>query len=161
MKHWAYRATPTKVSFEDVAALAALGFVCRSAYTEAEKPLLVTYLKHIEIGDVLHMHYSYGREIEAIGPYVICERAGHLLRDHVEDGIVEKTGGLYAVRDTSFLDPHNRDGEYVPDPVLKRITGWLVRPARCALVQYDRDHFSPYGLTMGKIPEELWPVVAS
>jgi hypothetical protein len=121
----------------------------------------VTYVKHIEVGDVLHMHYSDGRDVRTIGPYVISEHASHPLRDHVEDAIVEKTGALYAVGDASFLAPHNRDGEYVPDPVLNRITGWLVRPAGCALVPYDLNHFSPYGLTMGKIPEELWPVVAS
>jgi hypothetical protein len=158
MKHWAYRATPDRVSFDDTKSLAEIGFVCRSAYPEdAQEDRLLPYLKQVSFGDVLHMHYRDGDTTKEIGPFIVCEREGHPLCDSIEDDVIARTGALYVVGDLTFLEPHNRNGGYRVDPVIGQMTGWLVKPATCPLIPYDPAHLSSYGYAVGRIPESLWP----
>jgi hypothetical protein len=129
MTEWFYKATPTKVSFEETRDLAVNdGFICRSAYEDNTSRADNT--QHVQFGDLVHMYFTGDGDPKVIGAFEVVgpkrhPNAGHFAR--AVQGTV-----LFAVTDefekklTAMGDAHA--DRYKPDPVLKKVTGWAVLP---------------------------------
>ncbi len=127
MAEWLYKATKRKVSRQATEKLAHDdGFLCRSAFTK--KGPRVARTMAVTFGDLIHFYYSDDGEVTTIGSFEIVRRDGHPQGSRF-GGLVPKTS-LFEVADEDFdaeLRSLRGDEGYRPDPVLKRMTGWLIR----------------------------------
>ncbi len=129
MTDWFYKATPTKVSFDETRDLAVNdGFICRSAYEENTSRADNT--QHVQFGDIIHVYFTGDGDPKVIGTFEVVwprrhPNAGQFAR--AVQGTV-----LFVVTDEfekKLTAMGNAQGErYRPDPVLKKVTGWAVVP---------------------------------
>ncbi len=127
MSEWFYRATPTKVSFEETRDLAVTdGFICRSAYEENGSRADNT--QHVALGDVIHVYFTGDGEPKAIGSFEVVGPRRHRFGDRFGRGVPGTA--LHEVSE-DFARTLGALGSaaserYLPDPVLKKLTGWFV-----------------------------------
>ncbi len=127
MTEWFYKATPTKVSFEETRDLAVKdGFICRSAFEENGSRADNT--QHVTFRDIIHVYFTGDGEPAVIGSFEIVGPNRHPHRERFGKGA---TGtALHEVSDdfaTKLRGLGDAGAErYQPDPVLKKLTGWAV-----------------------------------
>lgn len=127
MTEWFYKATPTKVSFEETRDLVVNeGFICRSAFEENGSRADNT--QHVKFRDIIHVYFSGKGERKIIGSFEVVEPTRHAFRERFVKGVTETA--LQEVTD-EFAADLRRLGDasaerYQPDPVLKKVTGWAV-----------------------------------
>ena len=127
MTQWFYKATPTKVSFEDTAELAVQdGFLCRSAFEENGSRADNT--QHVDFGDLLHVYFTGDGDPRVIGTFQVVGPNKHASPARFGKGV----GGtkLFEIADPAFkkkLRALMGDEGYLPDPVLKKMTGWILK----------------------------------
>jgi hypothetical protein len=126
---WFYKATPTKVSFEETRDLAVSdGFICRSAFEENGSRADNT--QHVDLGDIVHMYFTGDGVPKVIGAFEVVGPKRHPNPRQFARGVQGTV--LFAVTDefakklTAMGDAHA--DRYKPDPVLKKVTGWAVLP---------------------------------
>ena len=127
---WFYKATPTKVSFEETRDLALEdGFICRSAFEVNGSRADNT--QQVDLGDIIHMYFSEaGQPLQVIGSFEVVGQRRHPFPERFGKGVAGTQ--LYEVSE-KFAQELLRLGDasaerYQPDPVLKKITGWFVIP---------------------------------
>lgn len=128
MSEWFYKATPTKVSFDDTYTLAVTdGFLCRSAYEQNESRADNT--QHVDFGDILHLYFTGdGGSPRVIGSFQIIGPNKHAVPARFGKGVPGTR--LFEVADTAFeqrLRAMTGTDGYEPDPVLKKMTGWILK----------------------------------
>jgi len=127
MTQWLYRATPTKVDFDETARLAVEeGFICRSAF-EADGSH-ADNTKHIDFRDLIHFYFTSDKGPRIIGTFEVVGPNRHPHGKRFGKGVKGTT--LLEVDDDDLARvlasiKSGREG-YDPDPVLKRFTGWAV-----------------------------------
>ena len=133
MTEWVYKATTAKASFEDTSELARKGFLCKSAHIEggARAP----NVRHVRVGDIVHMYYRERGGPRAIGSFEVLAPAGA-----PEFAPASADTELALVRDRR-LDKHLRTIGYEPDPTLEKLTGWRLRKVRAETPAYDPTWF--------------------
>lgn len=121
---WAYKATEAKVDKVGTMALADNGgFLCRSRHNAGKAAPLV---ERVAFGDIIHFYYRVqGKPIAGIGSYTVIEKSQHSNPEWFGD-LIENTA-LYSVVDEAFVRRRDPDGAYMPDPELRRLTGWLLK----------------------------------
>lgn len=129
MTEWFYRATPTKVSFEETRDLMVSdGFVCRSAYEENGSRADNT--RRVRFGDILHAYFTGEGDPKIIGSFEIVGPNRHPKGSRFKKGV--SGTALFEVDDDfgrTLLALGEEGGQrYLPDPILKRLTGWAVLP---------------------------------
>lgn len=129
MTEWFYKATPTKVSFEETRSLAVDdGFLCRSAFeTNHTKADNASKVRH---HDIIHMYYAVRGEPRVIGSFEVVSPYQHGTRSRftkpVDETVLWEVDEEFARKVTSL---GTGDGEgYATDPVLNKVTGWPLRP---------------------------------
>jgi hypothetical protein len=127
MADWFYKATPTKVSFEETRDLAVKeGFLCRSAYEENGSRADNT--QHVDFGDVLHVYFTGDGEPRAIGTFQIVGPNKHA--NPTRFGKAVTGTKLFEIVDDVFeakLRAMTGNDGYAVDPVSKKMTGWLLK----------------------------------
>lgn len=127
MAEWFYKATPTKVSFQQTRDLAVNdGFLCRSAFEENGSRADNT--QHVDFGDVLHVYFTGAGEPRVIGSFQVIGPNKHGHPNRFGSGV--KGTKLFEVADFDFvarLRAMEGDEGYAPDPVLKKFTGWILK----------------------------------
>ena len=127
MTEWFYKATPTKVSFEETRDLALDdGFICRSAFEDNGSRADNT--QHVTFRDVIHFYFSGDGVAKIIGSFEVVGPNRHPQPQHFGKGVKETV--LHEVSD-DFAAKLRALGDataerYQPDPVLKKLTGWPV-----------------------------------
>lgn len=127
MTEWFYKATPTKVSFEETRDLALNdGFICRSAFEENTSR--VDNTQHVQFRDVIHFYFSGDGRSEVIGSFEVVGPNRHpqpaLFGKGVQGTRLHEVSDAFAARLRSLGDP--KAERYQPDPVLKKLTGWPI-----------------------------------
>ncbi|MDC3961545.1 hypothetical protein KEG38_47445 [Polyangium jinanense] len=126
MTDWFYKATPTKVSFEDTRDLAVNeGFLCRSAF-EGNKSR-ADNTRHVDFGDLLHLYFTGDGDPKVIGSFQVVGPNKHA--DPGRFGKCVRGTRLFEVADPVFesrLHAMRGNEGYEPDPVLKKMTGWIL-----------------------------------
>ena len=128
MTEWLYKATPTKVSYEETRDLAVNeGFICRSAYEENRS--LADNAHQVDFHDIIHLYFSEEGNYRPIGSFRVIGRKNH---PHPErfTKLVHDTNSLFEIQDdyaTTLLQlgEAGADG-YQPDPVRKKLVGWAL-----------------------------------
>jgi hypothetical protein len=127
MTNWFYKATPTKVSFEDTRDLAVNeGFLCRSAYEENGSRADNT--QHVEFGDLIHVYFTGDGAAHVIGTFQIVGPNKH--PNPTRFGKTVPGTRLFEIADAAFekkLRVLKGSEGYQPDPVLKKMTGWILK----------------------------------
>lgn len=145
MTEWFYKATPKKVTFEATQKLALDdSFLCRSAHT-LNGPRVGNTMA-VEFGDIIHFYFSQpGHGVIDIGSFEVVSPEKH---PHPEwfGAMVPKTR-LFQIDDEGFeqrlQDLPGKEG-YRPDPVLKKLTGWILkRRDDVPTPEYDGRLFPP------------------
>ena len=127
MTEWFYKATPTKVSFEETRDLAVKdGFICRSAFEE--NGLRADNTRHVEFRDIIHVYFSGEGDPKIIGSFEVVGPNRHAFRERFVTGV---TGTVLQEVTDDFATKLRGLGDasaerYQPDPVLKKLTGWAV-----------------------------------
>ena len=128
MTEWFYKATPTKVSFEHTRSLALEeGFLCRSAY-EAKNNSYADNVRNVDFGHLLHVYFCGEGEPRVIGTFRIVGPNKHALPGRFGKGVTGTK--LFEIADPAFeqaLRAMKGDEGYEPDPVLKKMTGWILK----------------------------------
>jgi len=131
MSQWVYKATTTKISYEDTRNLATkYNFLARSAFTRTgARPSRVS---KVMPDDIIHFYYRLrDKQVETIGSFRVIN-GGVRFPDRFSDYVAMTA--LVGVKDTSTdmiralekdhkLDP---DKGYARDSVLKVFTGWAI-----------------------------------
>lgn len=131
MSEWVYKATRTKIGFEDTENFALkYNFLARSAYhADGQRPALVS---SVMPNDIIHFYYRLHRKhVPSIGSFRVLDGAKRF-PDRFSD-YVAKTA-LVGVKESNvdFIRELERDNKlnpskgYVRDPVLKVFTGWAI-----------------------------------
>ena len=127
MAEWFYKATPTKVSFEDTHDLAVNeGFLCRSAFEENGSRADNT--QHVDFGHLLHVYFTGDGDPKIIGTYQVINPNKHAVPSRFGKGVTGTK--LFEIADPSFeqkLRTMKGEEGYEPDPVLKKMTGWILK----------------------------------
>jgi hypothetical protein len=127
MSEWCYKATKTKVTFEETRDLAVTdGFLCRSAYEANASRADNT--QHVEFRDTIHVYFMEDQVAHVIGSFEVVGPNRHPHPERFRQGV---TGtALFEVSDdfaTLVTSLGTGDGEgYKADPVLKKVTGWAL-----------------------------------
>lgn len=126
MTDWFYKATPTKVSFEDTRSLAVNeGFLCRSAFeTNGSR---ADNTQYVNFGDLLHIYFAGDGDPNVIGSFQVVGPNKHA--DPSRFGRSVKGTRLFEVANPAFestLRAMGGDEGYDLDPVLKKMTGWIL-----------------------------------
>jgi len=89
MIDWFYKATPTKVSFDDTRDLAVdSGFLCRSAFEKNGSRADNT--QHVHLGDLLHVYFTGDGDPKIIGTFQVIGPNEHAVPSLFGQGV---TGG--------------------------------------------------------------------
>jgi hypothetical protein len=127
MTEWFYKATPTKVSFDDTFDLAVNeGFICRSAYEENTSRADNT--QHVDFGHLLHVYFVGDGDPKVIGTFQVIGPSKHAIPSRFGKGVTGTK--LFEIADAAFEEKLQKmEGEegYEPDPVLKKMTGWILK----------------------------------
>lgn len=120
---WVYKSNDTKLDRHGTLILAERGFLCRSAYTKAGD--WEPNVQSVQLGDILHFYHRTGDKTRTVGSYKIVDRDGH--RQAASLG--ERVAGtaLFAVDEPGFVSQVDKAGAYQPDPVVGKLTGWLLQ----------------------------------
>ena len=128
MTEWFYKATPTKVSYEATRSLAVHdGFLCRSVYESNSTRADNT--QHVDFGDILHIYFTGTGDPKVIGSFEVIGPNRHP-RPTLFGSSMAGTK-LFEIRDPDFEQPLRSlpgDEGYEPDPVLDKMTGWILKP---------------------------------
>ena len=127
MTDWFYKATPTKVLFDDTRDLMVNeGFLCRSAFEEnksrADNP------QHVDFGDLLHVYFIGDGDPRVIGTFQVVGPNKHADPARFGKGVTGTK--LFEIADPAFekrLRALKGDEGYEPDQVLKKMTGWILK----------------------------------
>jgi hypothetical protein len=131
MSEWVYKATKTKVGYEDTKSFALnRNFLARSTFTEkGARPARVSKVKS---GDIIHFYYRLApKEVETIGSFRVID-GGTRFPDRFSDYVAGtalvrvKTSNLEFIRELEKDHKLDPDKGYVIDPVLKVFTGWAI-----------------------------------
>lgn len=126
MQEWFYKATPTKVSLEDTRALAINdGFICRSAFEQNGSRADNT--QHVDFGDVLYVYFTGDGDPRVIGTFQVVGPNKHPSPTLFGKGVTGTR--LFEIADQLFeqkLRGLRGDEGYELDPVLKKMTGWIL-----------------------------------
>jgi len=146
MAEWVYKATRTKIEYEDTKRLAIEhNFLCRSAFLRNEpslpRPALVSAIMP---DDIIHFYYRLADGVKSLGSFRVVN-GGDSFPDEFS-GYVAGTA-LVGVRETCAVLLHllekghkaNPDRGYERDPVLKVFTGWAIEK-RDDIKTPDYDH---------------------
>lgn len=138
MTEWLYKATPKKIPYVATSKLALQdGFLCRSAFTK--KGARVANTMAVSFGDIIHFYFSTkGRGVSTIGSFEVVRPDDHQYPKRF-GALVPKTK-LFEVADPSFdayLQSLLGEEGYRPDPVLKKMTGWLLVKRDVRTPTYD------------------------
>lgn len=128
MTEWFYKATPTKVSYEETRDLAVNeGFICRSAYEENGS--LADNAHQVDLQDIIHLYFSDEGKYRPIGSFRVIGPKNH---PHPErfTKIAQGTKSLFEIQD-DYATTLSQLGEpgaerYKQDPVLKKLVGWAL-----------------------------------
>ncbi len=127
MTTWFYKATPTKVSFEDTRDLAVNeGFLCRSAYEENGSRADNT--QHVHFADLLHLYFTGDGAARVIGTFQVVGPNKHPNPTRFGKTVPGTT--LFEITNGDFekkLRALKGNDGYLPDPVLKKMTGWILK----------------------------------
>lgn len=129
MTEWFYKATPTKVSFEETRDLAVKdGFICRSAFEENGSRADNT--QNVAFRDIMHLYFAGDGAPKIIGSFEVVGPNRHPFGERFGRGVAGTV--LHEVTDefaSKLRGLGDASGErYQPDPVLKKLTGWAVLP---------------------------------
>lgn len=131
MSEWVYKATPTKVGYEDTKDLALnRNFLARSAFTDkGARPARVSKVKP---GDIIHFYYRLAtKEVETLGSFRVLD-GGTRFPDQFSDYVAGtalvrvKASNLEFIRELEKDHKLDPDKGYVIDPVLEVFTGWAI-----------------------------------
>jgi hypothetical protein len=121
------KATPSRVSFKDTQSLAVdEGFLCRSAFEE--NGTRADNTQHVQFGDLIHLYFSGGGTVSIIGTFQIIGPNKHAAPGRFGKGIAGTA--LFEIADAAFetkLATMPGQQGYAPDPVLKKMTGWILQ----------------------------------
>ncbi len=128
MTEWLYKATETKMTFEETRDLALKrGFLCRCAH----KPtgVLNTNTKNVEFKDLLHVYYVGAEGAEVIGSFEVSSPRHHP-EPELFGGTVNRTT-LRMVKDETFAEELRSSGTgsgegYIEDQKEGCFTGWAL-----------------------------------
>ena len=128
MAEWFYKATPTKVSYEETRDLAVNeGFICRSAYEGNGS--LADNAHQVDFHDIIHFYFSIDGEYRPIGSFRVIGPKNH---PHPErfTRIAEGTNSLFEIQkdyETTLVKLGDPGAErYKPDPSLEKLVGWAL-----------------------------------
>jgi hypothetical protein len=127
MTEWFYKATPTKVSFEETRDLAVNdGFICRSAFEDNGSRADNT--QNVAFRDVIHVYFKGDGEPAVIGSFEVVGPNRHPFRERFVRGVtgtaLHEVSDEFATRLRGLGDASAE--RYQPDPVLKKLTGWAI-----------------------------------
>ena len=131
MKQWIYKATRTKVGYEETRDLAVpKHFLCRSAVetngAHADR------VQEIELGDIIHFFYSRAGDVPSFGSFRVIDGAAYPVQfgDRIEGT------ALFKVRESEdnadlirrLTEEHEKDPKrgYKRDPEHGCFTGWVI-----------------------------------
>jgi hypothetical protein len=122
---WLYKATNTKLDHVGTMLLAGRrGFLCRSAYDAART--WADNVGKVAFGDTIHFYYvDRNRKVLDIGAFMVIHREEHPTPDAFGNVVPETA--LYVVENPDFIKKLDEKGAYQPDPVIGKLTGWLLR----------------------------------
>lgn len=122
------KTTPTKVSYEATRDLAVEdGFLCRSAYEDNGSKADNT--QHVQFRDVIHVYFVDHDGPKTIGSFEVVGPNRHPHGHRFGKGV--QGTALFEVKDPDFerlLGSLPGNQGYEPDPVLKKMTGWVLVP---------------------------------
>jgi hypothetical protein len=130
MTEWAYKTTGKKASFDDTKDLAdTYLFLCRSAFTRAEPPARAANVRHVRVGDGIHVYFmeqtKRGLIANPLGRFEVVEASAH---PHAADfGEQVRETALWKVRQGRLLARLRALKKYAHDPVEDAYTGWLLQ----------------------------------
>ena len=131
MSEWVYKATKTKVGYEETRDFALnRNFLARSAFTNnGARPARVSKVKP---NDIIHFYYRIApKEVETIGSFCVID-GGTRFPDQFSDYVAGtalvrvKPSNLEFIRELEKDHKLDPDKGYVIDPVLKVFTGWAI-----------------------------------
>lgn len=120
---WVYKSTDTKLDRHGILLLAERGFLCRSARTKTGD--WVPNVRDVQVGHKIHCYHRTGGKTLTVGSYEVVGREGH--RQEASLGEQVEGTALFVVEDPGFVTEIAKNGEYEPDPVVGKLTGWLLR----------------------------------
>jgi hypothetical protein len=120
---WVYKSTDTKLDRHGTLILAERGFLCRSAHTKTGE--WVANVQMVQLGDILHFYHRTGDKTRTVGSYKIVDREGH--RQAASLGERVDGTALFAVDEPGFVAQVDKEGVCQPDPVVGKLTGWLLQ----------------------------------
>jgi hypothetical protein len=137
MTEWFYKATPKKIPYAATSKLALQdGFLCRSAFTKTGARVANTM--GVSFGDIIHFYFSAKGRITTIGSFEVASPDKH---EHpMRFGAMVPKTKLFEVTDPIFdayLQSLLGEEGYRPDPVLKKMTGWILRKRDLKTPTYD------------------------
>jgi hypothetical protein len=121
---WVYKSTDTKLDGQGTLILARRGFLCRSAYNESRA--WVPNVRDVQLGDAIHFYHRGERSrLRQLGSYEVVGSEGHPQAAFLGERVDETA--LFVVDNPEFVKRIDTNGAYQPDPVLGKLTGWLIR----------------------------------
>lgn len=130
MTEWLYKATETKVTFEETRDLAQKrGFLCSRAHKATGA--LNTNTKNVEFKDLLHVYHVGADGAEVVGTFEVSSPRHHP-EPELFGGTVHRTT-LRMVKDPKFADELRNLGTgsgegYAEDQTEGCFTGWTLNP---------------------------------
>lgn len=145
---WLYKATNSKLDRINTMLLAdRRGFLCRSAYDAARSS--ADNVRHVAFGDTIHFYFVEKGKAFDIGAFVVLHREEHPTPNLFGEVVPETA--LHIVEEPEFITKLDQHGAYQADPVIGKITGWLLRrigkpmkydgkrfPGQSTLVRFER-----------------------
>jgi hypothetical protein len=120
---WVYKSTDSKLDRHGTLILAQRGFLYRSAHTKTGD--WIPNVQGVQLGDTLHVYQRTTGKTRTVGSFEVVGSEGHRQAAHLGER-VEGTA-LFVVEDTGFVTEVDKTGEYQPDPVVGKMTGWLLK----------------------------------
>jgi hypothetical protein len=139
MQEWLYRASNAKADSTTTRHFAEdLGFVCRTAFADAEQAQMIANVAKVDFGDVVHLYFVGEDGGQALGAFRIVGPHRHP-RGRLFGAAVPKTK-LRTVADEPLREAL-RDAGYAVDPRLGEFCGWPVIHDEHPSPTYHRELF--------------------
>lgn len=140
MREWLYRASGAKAGPEATRELAdQFGFICRSAFVDADKEQMIANVGRVDFGDVIHLYFVDDAGGRSLGAFRLVGPNRHPHGEYFA-GAVAKTR-LRRVADGPLREELQRHDGYERDPRLHEFCGWPVIVEELKSPSYARDLF--------------------
>lgn len=127
-QEWLYRASNAQEDRASTLEIAQkFGFICRSAYIDAERPALIPLVREVDLGHLIHLYFVSARGGQPLGTFRVVGPGNHPHKEQFGPA-VKGAFTLRSVAESELQDHLIKCEGYARDPRLATYCGWPVVP---------------------------------